>query len=134
MSSEHLFAGLYVTSLDTARDFYERLIGREPDLLVPNEHEVAWQLHEGAWIVLIAGGEHAGGAQHTLIVDDIEAFLDAARGRGIEPGPIQPVGEGMRQSFVIDPDGNRLKVAARAAQPLRAGRMQPSTSRPTRRV
>jgi hypothetical protein len=97
-----------------ARDFYERLLGRAPDL-VPNEREVAWELHDGAWIVLVAGDPQAvpGAALHTLILEDLDAFLAAARERGIAPGPVEPVGEEMRQSIVTDPDGNRLKVAAR---------------------
>ncbi len=111
MSSEHLFAGVPVSDLEAARNFYERLIGRAPELL-PNEREAAWQLHEGAWIVLIAGEEGLGRTQHTVIVDDLDAFLQAARARGIEPGPVGPVGAGMRQSVIVDPDGNRLKLAA----------------------
>ena len=116
MSSEHLFAGVHVAHLGTAREFYERLLGRTPDL-VPNATEAAWELHDGAWIVLIeadarAGGAgRPGGALHTLIVGDLDAFLAGARERGIEPGQVEPVGEGMRQSVVVDPDGNRLKVA-----------------------
>jgi glyoxylase I family protein len=81
---------------------------------VPNDREACWQAFEGAWIVLIAtdsGSSRAGGAQHTLIVEDLDGFLGAARERGIDPGPVEPVGEGMRQSIVTDPDGNRLKVA-----------------------
>ncbi len=111
MSSQHLFAGVHVSDLEASREFYERLLGRPPDL-VPNEREVCWELHDGAWIVLIADPERAGGALHTLIVGDLDAFLAAARGRGLEAGPVEPVGEGMRQSVVADPDGNRLKVAA----------------------
>ncbi len=111
MSSEHLFAGIHVADLARARDFYARLLGREPDL-VPNSREVAWQLHEGAWIVLIAGGAEPGGSQHTLILDELDGFLEEIRGRGIVPGPVKPVGPGMVQSIVVDPDGNRLKVAA----------------------
>ena len=113
MSSEHLFAGIPVGNLEVSRGFYERLLGRSADL-VPNEREACWQLHGGAWIVLIAGDATLGATQHTLIVDDLEGFLGAARARGIEAGPVQPVGEGMRQSVVLDPDGNRLKVAAPA--------------------
>jgi hypothetical protein len=62
--------------------------------------------------VLIAGEQALGRTQHTLLVDDLDGFLADARARGIEPGPVEPVGEGMRQSIVVDPDGNRLKVAA----------------------
>ncbi|HXD54619.1 MAG TPA: VOC family protein [Solirubrobacteraceae bacterium] len=118
--SEHLFAGIHVADLGASRDFYARLLGREPDL-VPNEREAAWQLHEGAWIVLIAEEGTPGGAQHTLIVEDLDAFLAAARERGIEPGPVEPVGPDMSQSIVVDPDGNRLKVAARAGEADAAG-------------
>jgi hypothetical protein len=69
-------------------------------------------VHDGAWIVLIADPVRAGTALHTLILDDLDAFLAAVRGRGVEPGPVEPVGEGMRQSIVTDADGNRLKLAA----------------------
>jgi glyoxylase I family protein len=111
VSSEHLFAGVPVADLDRARTFYERLLGRPADL-IPNDREAAWQVRGGAWIVLIAGEAALGATQHTLLVADLDAFLDAARERGIEPGSVEPVGEGMRQSIVVDPDGNRLKVAA----------------------
>ena len=87
------------------------MLGRPPDL-VPNDREAAWQVHEGAWIVLIADAPAAGTALHTLIVDDLDAFLDAIGGRGVEAGSVEPVGEAMRQSIVTDPDGNRLKIAA----------------------
>jgi hypothetical protein len=61
--------------------------------------------------VLIADPERAGGALHTLIMGDLDRFLSEAGERGVEAGPVEPVGEGMRQSIVTDPDGNRLKVA-----------------------
>jgi hypothetical protein len=100
-----------VADLGAAAGFYERLLGRPADLL-PNDREAAWQLHEGAWIVLICDPETAGSALHTLILPALEGFLEAARTRGIEAGPAELVGEGMRQSIIVDPDGNRLKVAA----------------------
>jgi len=81
---------------------------------VPNEREAAWELHDGAWIVLIADRERAGTALHTLILPDLDGFLAAAGERGVQAGPVEPVGEGMRQSVVTDPDGNRLKVASRS--------------------
>ncbi len=108
---DHLFAGIHVADLAGARQFYERLLGRAPDL-VPNDSEAAWELRDGAWIVLIADRERAGSALHTLLVADLDGFLAAARGRGVEPGPVEPVGEGMRQAIVTDLDGNRLKLAA----------------------
>lgn len=102
-----------MADLEVSRDFYGRLLGRGPDL-VPNEREACWQLREGAWIVLIAGEPGLGATQHTLIVEDLDGFLESARAQGVEAGPVAPVGEGMRQSVIVDPDGNRLKLAARA--------------------
>ncbi len=92
------------------------MLGRTPDL-IPNAREAAWQLREGAWIVLIEGDEQAlpGTALHTLLVDDLDGFLAAARERAVELGPVEPVGPDMRQSVIADPDGNRLKVAAARA-------------------
>jgi predicted enzyme related to lactoylglutathione lyase len=100
-----------VTDLPRARDFYERLFGRPPDL-IPNQREAAWQVRSGAWICLYAGAAGPSGAPHTLIVDGLDELLDALRERGVEAGPVEPVGEAMRQSVIVDPDGNQLKVAA----------------------
>jgi predicted enzyme related to lactoylglutathione lyase len=102
---------VHVADLERAEDFYGRLFGRPPDL-VPNEREAAWQVHEGAWICLYAGAAPPGTALHTLILAELDGFLAGVRERGIEPGPVEPVGEAMRQSVIVDPDGNRLKVAA----------------------
>jgi catechol 2,3-dioxygenase-like lactoylglutathione lyase family enzyme len=106
---DHVFAGIHVSRLAESRRFYEGLLGREPDL-VPNGTEAAWELRDGAWICLIADSQAAGGALHTLLVADLDSFLAQAASRGIGTGPLEPVG-GMRQSVIMDPDGNRLKVA-----------------------
>src|SRR5581483_3492931 len=73
--SEHLFAGVPVGDIDRARTFYEQLLGRPADL-IPNDREAAWQVHAGAWIVLIAGETTLGATQHTLLVADLAAFLE----------------------------------------------------------
>jgi hypothetical protein len=101
---DHLFAGVHVARLERSRPFYEALFGRAPDL-VPNEREAAWQVRDGAWICLIADPRAAGGSLHTILVADLDAFLASASRRGVEPGSVEPVGEGMRQSIVTDPTG-----------------------------
>lgn len=49
MAIIHVFAGLAAADHDRARAWYERLLGRPPDL-VPNENEAAWQLAGTGWI------------------------------------------------------------------------------------
>jgi len=109
--AEHLFAGLRVADLAVAREFYERLLGRPPDL-VPNRTEAAWRLTGSGWICLYEEpGEPVGSAPTTLLVAGLDAFLAAAAARGIELGPVRTLGSGARQSVIVDPDGNRLKAA-----------------------
>jgi catechol 2,3-dioxygenase-like lactoylglutathione lyase family enzyme len=106
----HLFASIPVTDREAAIRWYERFAGRPPDL-IPNDDEAAWQLSETGWIYLITDPGRAGSALHTLLVDDLDAFLVVASSEhGISCGPIETIGEGVRFSMVIDPDGNRLKV------------------------
>jgi catechol 2,3-dioxygenase-like lactoylglutathione lyase family enzyme len=109
MGAEHLFAGIPVADLDVAVRWYERLLGRGPDL-APNEREAAWQLTGTAWICLYAEPGGCASAPHTLLVEDLDGFLAGVRARGIEPGRVETIAPSVRQSVITDPDGNRLKV------------------------
>jgi hypothetical protein len=93
--------------------WYERLAGREPDL-IPNDQEAAWRLTEAGWIYLILDPDRAGSALHTLLVGDLDIFLAGLTERGIAAGPVQMIGDAVRFAIITDPDGNRLKVG----QPL----------------
>jgi predicted enzyme related to lactoylglutathione lyase len=112
MAFEHIFAGIPVSDRDALASWYEQLTGRPPDL-IPNDQEAAWQLTETGWVYIVADARRAGSALHTLLVDDLDAFLSGLTARGIAAGPVEPVGASMRQAIVSDPDGNRIKVAAR---------------------
>jgi predicted enzyme related to lactoylglutathione lyase len=105
----HVFAGIPVTDRDGAAGWYERLVGRPADL-IPNEDEAAWQMNETGWIYVIADAGRAGSALHTLLVDDLDAFLVGLTERGIAAGPVQTIGSAVRFTIITDPDGNRLKV------------------------
>ncbi|HEX2103314.1 MAG TPA: VOC family protein [Solirubrobacteraceae bacterium] len=102
-----LFAGVPVADLDAARGWYERLLGRPPDL-VPNASEVAWQLAEAGWIYVVTDAERAGRALLTLIVDDLDGLLGALAGRGLAAGPVETLGNGVRRTEIADPEGNRI--------------------------
>jgi catechol 2,3-dioxygenase-like lactoylglutathione lyase family enzyme len=105
--AEVLFAGVPVADLDAARGWYERLLGRAPDM-VPNETEVAWQLAQAGWIYVVADAERAGRALLTLIVDDLDGLLGGIRERGLRAGPVETLSNGVRRAEIADPEGNRI--------------------------
>jgi catechol 2,3-dioxygenase-like lactoylglutathione lyase family enzyme len=109
----HVFASLPVVDRDAAAAWYERLLGRPADL-VPNDDEAAWQLSEGGWIYVIVDPERAGSGMHTLLVDDLDAFLGGLAESGIAAAPVETIATAVRRTLIVDPDGNRLKVG----QPL----------------
>lgn len=105
----HVFAAVPVADLDVAVDWYERLAGRAPDL-IPNEEEAAWRMTETGWICVITDPERAGSARHTLLVDDLDAFIAGLAERGIDADPVGTIGEDVRFTIVTDLDGNRIKI------------------------
>ncbi len=109
MAIAHLFASIPVAGRDAAVAWYERFAGRPPDL-IPNDDEAAWRLTEAAWIYVVVDAARAGSALHTVLVDDIDGFLDGLAGRGLQSGPVDTMGNGVRHTIVADPDGNRLQI------------------------
>jgi hypothetical protein len=109
MAVTYVFAGIPVADRDAAAGWYERLIGRPPDL-VPNDDEAAWRLTETGWIYVIVDAERAGLALNTLLVDDLDAFLTGLAERGIAASPVQTIADGVRVTMIRDLDGNRLQV------------------------
>jgi len=106
---DHLFAGIPVSDRQAAGEWYERLLGRPPDL-IPNAREAAWRLTDSGWLVIERDPARAGSALHTLLVADLDGFLAGLAERGVRAGPVELIGDGVRQAIVSDPDGNRLKV------------------------
>lgn len=100
-----LFAGVPVTSIGAARDWYGRLFGRPPDL-VPNELEVCWQMTDGGWVYVVEDPPRAGRSLVTLIVEDLDAALAPLEERGLEV--VRLPGGPPFKAEVTDPDGNRV--------------------------
>src|SRR3954447_23431160 len=99
-----LFGGIPVSDFEAAERWYERLLGRPPDMR-PHDHEACWKLTDEAWIYVVRDAERAGHALITIIVDELP---DAAGERGEEGG--------LQTLVVTDPDGNTVKFA-QAPQP-----------------
>jgi catechol 2,3-dioxygenase-like lactoylglutathione lyase family enzyme len=104
-----LFAGVPVSDLARARDWYGRLLGSEPAFL-PNDVEAVWELAEHRYVYVELLPERAGHAMHTLFVDDLDARVEAMSARGLEPAQRETYGNGVRKITYRDPDGNEIGV------------------------
>jgi len=102
VSVTHLFAGIPVSDYDAAVAWYERLLGRPPDVF-PHESEAMWHLGPAGSIYVVADAARAGNSLLTLAVDDLEERVAGLA--AIEPGP-----GGMPTAVVEDPSGNLVKV------------------------
>jgi catechol 2,3-dioxygenase-like lactoylglutathione lyase family enzyme len=104
--SLHLFAGLRVRDFQAALPWYQRLFG-EPAFF-PHATEAVWTLAEDRSVYIV---EHAGGAGSsvvTIFVDDLDAWIAAIAGRGLEPDERETYSNGVRKATYRDPDGNEI--------------------------
>ena len=109
MAINVLFAGIPVSDLDAAIEWYERLLGGPPDM-TPNEIERAWKLTDESWVYVVTDPARAGKALVTVMVDDLDERLAALAGRGIEPDEIQEISETVRKAVFTDPEGNQVGI------------------------
>ena len=107
MATTHLFAGIAVADFAAARGFYERLLGRAPDML-PHATEAAWQLTDTGWLYVVEDAAATGEGRFTMLVDDLEEEIAALAQRGLDAGAIEALGSGARKVELRDPEGNRI--------------------------
>ena len=104
-----LFAGMPVTDLERAKEWYSRLLGAEPSFL-PNETEAVWTLADQRHVYVVVDAHRAGGGHLTLFVDDLADRVGAIEERGIAPATDETYGNGVRKLEYHDPDGNQLGI------------------------
>ena len=104
-----LCAGIPVSDFTAARAWYERLLGRPPDV-VPHETEVMWEVAPAGWLYVVGDAERAGRALVTVLIDDLDAWLAGLAERGVAVAGVEEVGGG-RKADIIDPEGNRIAFA-----------------------
>lgn len=102
-----VFAGIPVRRFQEACSWYERLLGRGPDLR-PNDIEAAWKIEDSAWLYVIADADRAGKALLTVIIDNLDAFSADLAGRGLQPDEIEEEPGNYRKAVFHDPEGNTL--------------------------
>jgi catechol 2,3-dioxygenase-like lactoylglutathione lyase family enzyme len=106
--SLHLFAGLRVRDFAAARAWYERLLG-EPSFF-PHDTEAVWTLADDRSVYVVEAAEGAGNGVLTIFVDDLDAYLAAIAGRGLEPDERERYENGVVKAVYRDPDGNEVGV------------------------
>jgi hypothetical protein len=102
-----LFAGISVSDFAPALQWYEQLLGSKPSF-VPHPTEAVWELAEHCYVYIEEQAEDAGHAQHTIFVDDLEAWVAKITRRGLEPVERETYANGVRKVTYRDPDGNQI--------------------------
>jgi catechol 2,3-dioxygenase-like lactoylglutathione lyase family enzyme len=105
----HLIAGVPVSELGAAIDWYTRLFGRSPDLRAGEE--ILWDIEEHATLFIEPDAARAGAGRVTLVVAGLDALLERLAGEGIEHAPIETYSNGVRHVNLPDPDGNAIALA-----------------------
>jgi catechol 2,3-dioxygenase-like lactoylglutathione lyase family enzyme len=102
----HLFAGLRVRDFDSARPWYERLLGEAT--FFPHATEAVWTLADDRSVYVVEHPDAAGKSVATIFVDDLDACVAAIAARGLQPDEIETFSHGIRKAVYRDPDGNEL--------------------------
>ncbi|MEO1063307.1 MAG: VOC family protein [Actinomycetota bacterium] len=91
----------------TAVAWYQRWIGREPDV-APTEGVAEWQLAEAAWIQVTVPDETTTGPSSVVVgVDDLDLQRERCAAAGVEVGDVDDLGF-IRLAAATDPAGNTV--------------------------
>lgn len=107
MDVQIAFTGVPVSDLARGSEFFERVFGRPPDVLV-NENEVMWRVAETAWLYIVVDAVRAGNALAALLVADLDDALAELDARGLQPAKLEDFGP--RKATLLDPDDNTIAV------------------------
>jgi len=104
-----LIAGVPVSDLAAALDWYTRFFGRAPDLRVGDE--ILWDIDEHATLFIEPDAARAGAGRITFAVTGLDALLTRMTAAGIQTGAVETYSNGVRHVRVPDPDGNSIAFA-----------------------
>jgi catechol 2,3-dioxygenase-like lactoylglutathione lyase family enzyme len=91
----------------TARSWYSRVMGREPDL-EPIDGVGEWQIAATAWLQLAEDPDRAGRTAVRIGVDDLAAQISELKSEGITTGELVVIADMVKVVDVADPDGNEV--------------------------
>jgi catechol 2,3-dioxygenase-like lactoylglutathione lyase family enzyme len=109
-----------VADVDRAKDFYTRKLGFTEDVDVRPAEGVrvvqltppgsACSISVGTGLPVYEDAPPGAVKGLHLVVADIESARAELVGRGVEVGPVQDVGDGVKYAGFADPDGNTLTL------------------------
>jgi catechol 2,3-dioxygenase-like lactoylglutathione lyase family enzyme len=126
LSRYKVAAGLAVSDIDRAREFYEGKLGLSAG--IDSGDNLAYRCAEGSVMHVYLSPEHAGNSTATLAswyVDDVEGVVEELTSKGIsferyDEGPIITDEKGIatfeggaKVAYFRDPDGNTLSIATK---------------------
>lgn len=109
-----LFAGVAVRDRDRAVAWYDALLG-DVETFAPTDTECVWSVAPRRHLHVHERPDDAGHGMVTLFVDDHDALVAAAAGRGIEPERTETDANGVRRTVYHDPDGNEVGIGSAPA-------------------
>lgn len=109
--ADYLFSGIAVTNYANSYEWFEKLFGRAPDVIVQDDIECMWEIREGAWIYIVLDVEKAGKALVTIAVNDLGTTLDELPARGIDGWSTENSPGVYTKAVFSDPDGNTVTFA-----------------------
>jgi catechol 2,3-dioxygenase-like lactoylglutathione lyase family enzyme len=124
LSEYKVVAGLAVSDMDRAREFYEGKLGLSVG--IDSGDNLAYRCGQESMVHVYLSPEHAGNSTATLAswyVDDVEKIVDELAERGVafdryDEGPIITDEKGIatfdggaKVAYFKDPDGNTLSIA-----------------------
>jgi hypothetical protein len=95
----------------TARSWYSRLIGRDPDL-EPIDGVAEWQIAATAWLQLVEDPERAGRSAVRFGVGNLDAQIAELNDAGIATGEPLVIADLVKIVDIADPDGNEVSFVA----------------------
>lgn len=104
-----VFAGIPVSDLRAALEWYERLFGCAP-AFYPNDREAVWVIADHRWIYIIVEPERAGGTIQTIMCDGLEETIAEIAARGLHYSKDETPDAGVRKVMYYDPDGNEIGI------------------------
>jgi predicted enzyme related to lactoylglutathione lyase len=106
---QHVFAGVAVADYASALPWYERLFGRQPDVIVKGD-EAMWRVTDTGWVYVHGDSSRAGQTVLTLLVENLEDRVAQLAGRGIATSAIETVPGLYRKTLITDPEGNTITL------------------------